>query len=142
MEFNLMKVKSCLLLTFVLIFSITILSCSGKSKIPSSGFLDFVNVKYENGLFYAWGWAADKEAGAPVEKVIVYIDEKWIGDARLGLDRPWVAKETMNPDWLKSGWEISVPISLEKGIHRVYVLSLNKRGEKLRLHHEMDLDVK
>jgi len=135
-----MKIKSYILLTVILIFSIAIPSCSDKPKIPSSGFLDLV--KYENGLFYAWGWAADKEDGAPVEKVMIYIDEKWIGDARLGLDRPGVATEMMNPNWLKSGWELSVPISLEKRIHRVYALSLNKQGQRLRLHHEMDIEVK
>jgi hypothetical protein len=135
-----MKTKN---LTFVIVLSIltiTFLSCSKKSETPSSGFLDAVN--YENGQLSATGWAGDKEDGAPVQKVMVYVDDKMVGEAKLGLDRPGVADEMKNPNWVKSGWTLSAPMTLEKGKHKAHAISVNKRGEQLRLHHELELEVK
>lgn len=135
-----MRTKSIFFVIVISIYSISILSCSEKSKVPTSGFLDFLI--YENGQCYAEGWAGDKEDGAPVEKVMVFIDDKWIGDAKLGFERPGVAREMINPNWIKSGWELSVSMPLDKGTHRAHAISVNKRGDKFRLHHEMEFEVK
>jgi hypothetical protein len=130
-------------LTFVmviLVLTITLISCSKKYDTPSSGFLD--SIKYEGGLLSAWGWAADKDEGAPVGKVMVFVDDKMVGEAKLGLDRPGVAEEMKNPNWVKSGWTLSAPMTFEKGKHKVHAISVNKRGEQLRLHHELEFEVK
>lgn len=135
-----MKTKRLFWGTVILIVTIALISCSKKPTTPSSGFLDAVT--YENGQLSAVGWAGDKEDGAPVEKVMVFVDDKMIGEARLGIDRQGVADEMKNPNWVKSGWTLSVPMSLDKGIHKVHAVSVNKRGEQLRLHHEMEFEVK
>jgi hypothetical protein len=135
-----MKTKSFFIMMVILILGISLLSCSKKPSTPSSGFLDSIN--YENGLVSAWGWAADKDDGAPVEKVMVFVDDKMIGEAKLGLDRQGVADEMKNPNWVKSGWTLSVQMPLEKGKHKAHAISVNKRGEQLRLHHELEFDVK
>lgn len=106
---------------------------------PPTGFLD--GVRYENGFFYASGWAADKEDGSPIKEVQVFVDNKIVGKAKLGIDRPGVATVMKNPKWDRSGWEISVKLPLDKGSHTSYAVAVNKRDAKARLNHEMKFNV-
>ncbi len=53
-------------------------------KTPNEAPKGFFDVaKYENGMFTGVGWSADKEDGAPLKKVMVYVDGKTVGEAKL-----------------------------------------------------------
>jgi hypothetical protein len=95
------------------------------------GFYD--SAKYENGLFTAVGWSADKEDGAPLKMVLVYVDGKVVGEAKFIHDRPDVASVFKNDHWLKSGWQISAEIPLDKGLHSSMALSYDSK-EALRVY--------
>lgn len=110
----------------ILLFVLT-LSCSKNGTIYEKNFqnpevnklpfghLDLAD--YKDGIFYSSGWAADTEDGVPVQKVMVYIDNKLLGKASMGFERSDVAKHFNDPKWLKSGWQIKAKISLSKGQH-------------------------
>jgi len=85
------------------------------------GFYDVA--KYEKGVFTGIGWSADKEDGAPLKKVLVYVDGELAGEAEVQIDRPDVAKTFNNDKWLRSGWTMSVKIPLSKGPHSTMALS-------------------
>lgn len=85
-------------------------------------------VNYKSGMFYAAGWAADQEDGAPVQKVVFYIDDKAVGTAELGFERKDVAEHFKNNNWLKSGWIFKGKIMLEKGPHRFYAIAHDRVG--------------
>jgi len=108
------------------------------SNLPS-GFLDIV--RYDKGTFYAIGWAADEKDGAPVSSVTLYVDDKAIGKAKLGMSRLDVANVYKNPNWQKSGWDISIKITLAKGTHKAYAVAVNKQGGKNRLKNEFKFSV-
>jgi hypothetical protein len=82
--------------------------------------------KYENGLFTGIGWSADKEDGAPLKKVMVYVDGKAVGEAKFIIDRPDVADVFKDGRWLKSGWQVSVRIPLGRGPHTSIAISYDK----------------
>jgi hypothetical protein len=82
--------------------------------------------KYENGQFTGVGWSADKEDGAPLKKVMVYVDGKAAGEAKFVIDRPDVADVYKDSRWLKSGWHMSVRIPLSKGPHTSLAISYDK----------------
>lgn len=128
-----MKTRSIISLSiFLFLVSSVLFVYAGAINAPPTGFLD--SVKYQNGRFLASGWAADKEDNAPVKKVMVYIDGKFIGDARLGSIRSDVAETLKHPDWKKSGWDISKSVSLKKGPHEVFVVVIDKQGGKTTLN--------
>ena len=113
----------------VMLFS----ACSGEkdyarnfdtSNVPPLCFYDFA--KYEKGGFTAIGWAADKEDGAPLKKIIVYVDGKAVGEAKYYTDRSDVVSMYKNERWLKSGWRVSVKIPLEKGPHTSMALAYDQ----------------
>jgi hypothetical protein len=79
------------------------------------GFYDIA--KYEKGVFTGIGWAADKEDGAPLKKILVYVDGKAVGEAKYYTDRSDVVSMYKNDRWLKSGWRVSEKIPLNKGLH-------------------------
>jgi hypothetical protein len=83
--------------------------------------------RYENGVFTGVGWSADKEDGAPVKKVIVYVDGKAVGEAKFIIDRPDVADAFKDSRWLKSGWTIVESIPLSKGPHTSLAISYDKK---------------
>lgn len=87
--------------------------------------------KYEKGVFTAFGWAADNEDGAPVDKVLVYVDGKLVGEAKLGVDRPDVVTALKKDGWMKSGWQISQQIPLQKGLHKTVALGYDKTAALL-----------
>lgn len=89
------------------------------------GFFDVA--KYEKGVFTAVGWSADKEDGAPLKKVIVYVDGKAAGEAEFLIDRQDVVNNFKNDKWLKSGWTMSVRIPLNKGPHYSMALSYDSK---------------
>lgn len=104
------------------------------------GFLDIV--RYEKGTLYAIGWAADEKDGAPVGSVTLFVDDKAVGKAKLGMSRSDVANVYKNPNWKKSGWDISIKTTLAKGSHNAYAVAENKQGEKNRLKNEFKVEVK
>jgi len=79
--------------------------------------------KYENGVFTGIGWSADKEDGAPLKMILVYVDGKAVGEAKYYTDRPDVVAVYKNNRWLKSGWRVSAKIPLDKGLHSTMALS-------------------
>jgi hypothetical protein len=82
--------------------------------------------RYEKGVFTGIGWSADKEDGAPLKKVIVYVDGKAVGEAKFVIDRSDVADVYKDSRWLKSGWTISETIPLSKGPHTSLAISYDK----------------
>jgi hypothetical protein len=90
-------------------------------------------VKYENGVFTSIGWSADKEDGAPLKKVLIYVDGKVAGEAKFTIERPDVVNVFSNDRWLKSGWQLSVEIPLDKGTHSSMALSYDSK-EALRVY--------
>lgn len=127
-----MKTRSIISLSIFLFLVSSVLFVYAGANTHPTGFLD--SVKYQNGRFSASGWAADKEDNAPVKKVMVYMDGKFIGDARLGSVRSDVAEALKNPNWKKSGWDISKPIPLKKGTHEVSAAVIDKQGGKATLN--------
>lgn len=83
---------------------------------------DYDLAVYENGIFTCSGWAADKEDGAPIKMVLVYVDGKAVGKARLEIDRQDVAGFFKKDDFLKSGWQLSAKVLLKTGPHRAMAL--------------------
>jgi hypothetical protein len=143
-----MKIKSVGWFVAILSLAVMALSCSKEKETPPppagteasiQGFLDIV--KYENGRFYAEGWAADKDDNAPVKKVLVYLDGKVLGEAELGKDREDVAKVSQNPNWQKSGWVINKEIKPDKGEHTVYAVAVNKKDAQFKLTNEKNFTV-
>ena len=97
-------------------------------KTPNEAPKGFYDVaKYENGLFTGVGWSADKEDGAPLKKVMVYVDGKAVGEAKFILDRPDVADAYKDSRWQKSGWQVSARIPLSKGPHTSIAISYDKK---------------
>ncbi len=94
------------------------------SNVPPLCFYDLA--LYEKGGFTAIGWAADKEDGAPLKKIIVYVDGKAVGEAKYYTDRSDVVSMYKNERWLKSGWRVSIKIPLEKGPHTSMALAYDK----------------
>jgi hypothetical protein len=135
-----MKTKSIIIsLTILLNLGIGIFPCFADSNIPPSGHVDLA--KYDKGIFYALGWAADKTDGAPMKKVEIYVDGKLVGAAKLGLLRPGLGVAAKNPSWEKAGWEISHKMSLKSGSHLAYMTTKNKHGVLFKSN-EMKFDVK
>jgi len=127
-----MKTKIIISLTILLLFGTSIfLAYAGANTLPT-GYLD--SALYQKGQLLASGWAADKEDGSPVNKVMVYVDNKFIGDARLGLIRVDVPAAMKNPNWKNSGWNFSKPLPLSKGVHVVSAVAIDKQGEKTKLN--------
>ena len=83
-------------------------------------------VTYDKGVFTGIGWAADKEDGAPLKKIIVYVDGKAVGEAKYYTDRSDVSVMYKNERWLKSGWRVVEKIPLEKGLHSSMALAYDK----------------
>jgi hypothetical protein len=118
--------RRCLCLTAILIL---IASCSKDETIheknfrsPETNKLPFGHLDvayYKDGIFQASGWAADTEDSAPIQKVMVYIDNKLLGKASMGFERPDVAKHFNTPKWSKSGWQMKAKIPLSKEQHTV-----------------------
>jgi hypothetical protein len=89
------------------------------------GYMD--SIEYKEGILFASGWSADKEDGAPLEKILIYVDNKLLGKVtKKGIQRPDVANYSKNPNWLLSGWELRMEISLAKGTHRAFAVSFDK----------------
>lgn len=84
--------------------------------------------RYEKAVFTGIGWSADKEDGAPLKKVAVYVDGKAVGEAKFIIDRPDVADVYKDSRWLKSGWIISESIPLSKGTHTSLAISYDEKG--------------
>ena len=108
-------------------------ACSGEkdyarnfdtSNVPPLCFYDAA--MYEKGGFTAIGWAADKEDGAPLKKIIVYVDGKAVGEGKYYTDRQDVVGMYKNERWLKSGWRVQAAIPLEKGPHSSMALAYDK----------------
>ena len=117
-----------------LILSSILLGCSdpylknfetvGTNNSPE-GALDFC--EYKDGVLSAKGWSADKEDNAPVEKVMIYIDNKALGKVtKKGIEREDVVKFYNNPAWIRSGWEIEANVPLTKGKHMAFAVSYDK----------------
>lgn len=92
---------------------------------------NYEGAKYENGVFIGGGWAADKEDGAPLKMVLVYVDGKPVGEAKLIDDRPDVVSHFKNDRFLKSGWKISAKIPLDKGLHSSMALIYDSKDAVL-----------
>jgi len=88
--------------------------------------------KYENGVFTGVGWSADKEDGAPLKRVLVYVDGKAIGEAQFIHYRLDVVGVYEKGQWVKSGWQIDVRIPLDKGVHTSMALSFDS-GDALNV---------
>ena len=87
--------------------------------------------KYEDGVFRGIGWSADKEDGVSLKKVLVYVDGKAAGEAKFIHNRPDVVAVFKNDRWLKSGWQVSAKIPLNKGPHTSMALSYDSKDTLL-----------
>jgi len=103
-----------------------------------TGFIDVA--KYENGLFTAVGWSADKEDGAPLTKVAIYVDGKAAGEASFEIDRPDVAATYRDGRWLKSGWHASARIPLNRGAHTSLAISYDSKGALTVAHKDFTVE--
>ncbi len=54
------------------------------NKPPRGGMIEVV--RYDNGELFVSGWAADEEDGAPVKKIEIFVDDKLVGEATLGIE--------------------------------------------------------
>jgi hypothetical protein len=81
------------------------------------------------GILYVFGWAADTAKGAPVDRVMVYVDGVSAGAAMLGATRRDVAEHYGRSDYSKSGWNFSMSASgLSPGEHTVAATAYGPSG--------------
>jgi len=81
------------------------------------------------GLLYIWGWAADTAKGAPVDRVMVYVDGVGAGAATLGQMRRDVEKYFSRSDYSNSGWSFQMSGSrLSLGKHIVTATASGPSG--------------
>jgi hypothetical protein len=115
----------------LLICMVFVLSCSESytknfktgdvNRLPE-GNVD--EMEYKNGVFHARGWSADKEDGAPLNKVLIYIDNKLLGKVtQKALERPDVAKFFNNQNYVPSGWQFTAKVTLSRGKHFAYAVA-------------------
>jgi Big-like domain-containing protein len=89
---------------------------------------------FVNGVVEVKGFAVDRNAedGPDIERVTVYLDgldnDKKLGDATYGLDRPDVATLLDEPKYLKSGWTFSWAAGTVEGNHTLFVVARSKSG--------------
>ncbi len=77
------------------------------------GSIDSVNV--QSGTITASGWAVDREEGAPIARVAVYVDDVFIANASLGSTRSDIASHAIGvlgyegdaSRYLMSGWNVT-----------------------------------
>ncbi len=107
------------------------------SGMPASeiGFVDGAGDSAGNetvstpGVLYVWGWAADGAKGAPVDRVVVYVDGISAGAAMLGGVRQDVEEHYGRSDYSKSGWDFSMLASrLRSGTHTVTATAFGFSG--------------
>ena len=110
---------------------------AGGSNTPPFGWLDYAKnasdgstTVAQGGTLSIVGWAADKEDGAPVAKVQVFVDNVLVGNAALGDARPDVANAFNNPAYTNSGWHLNyvVPNTLAAGSHSVSAIAFDSAG--------------
>jgi hypothetical protein len=79
------------------------------------------------------GWFADRQDGAPLTNVTVYIDGISIGKPTLGIARPDVAAAYGNT-YLNSGFQLLYPAaSLSLGAHQVQAIAIDSAGRSTTL---------
>ncbi len=140
-----MKPYGAVGLSILLMIGISLVSCSEKNseKIHAENFkTDSVNtlpqgnldtVRYEKGILSANGWCSDAEDGTPVQRVMIYVDNKLLGQAKLDSERPDVAKYFNNQKWIKSGWEIKAELPLSKRQHTLFAFCYDKMEAPAKL---------
>lgn len=88
----------------------------------------------QNANLLVQGWAADKIDGAPVARVVMYIDNNQVGTASLGYPRPDVAQAFNDQRYLYSGWQFTYNVgTLALGNHTVTSVAYNKAGASAQL---------
>ncbi len=81
------------------------------------------------GILYVFGWAADTAKGAPVDRVMVYVDDISAGAATLGQSRRDVEKHFNRSDYSNSGWSFQMSASpLSPGKHTVSATASGPSG--------------
>ena len=81
------------------------------------------------GILLVYGWAADTSKGAPVDRVMVYVDGASAGAAMLGSPRQDVAKLYGRSDYSNSGWSFQMSVSkLSPGKHTVTATASGPSG--------------
>jgi hypothetical protein len=89
----------------------------GAETVPTAGTLSI------------WGWAADTAKGAPVDRVMVYVDGISTGAATLGAPRRDVEKYFSRSDYSNSGWSFQMSASkLSPGKHTVTATASGPSG--------------
>jgi hypothetical protein len=89
---------------------------------------------FMNGVVEVRGWAVDRNAadGPDIDRVTVYLDgvdnDKKLGDATYGPERPDVATLLDEANYLKSGWTFSWNAGTLEGNHTLFVVARAKSG--------------
>lgn len=132
-----------LVLSFVFV-----VACSKNSPTPvydpsvvnscPTGYVD--STSYNGSEVSASGWAADKEDGVSIEKIVVYLDNQIIGNVTSRLERKDVSDVYKNPAWLASGWEFKTTLKVSTGKHILSVVIHDKMGAVTKLN-EKELGV-
>jgi hypothetical protein len=150
-----MKIYRAVGLSMLLVTGVSLVSCSDKNsekmRIHAENFkTDAVNtlplgnletVRYEEGVLWANGWCADAEDGAPVQRVMIYVDNKLLGQAELDRERPDVAKHFNNPKWSKSGWEMKAELPLARRKHTLFAFCYDKRDAPAKVGEDKEFVV-
>jgi hypothetical protein len=96
-----------------------------------------LNVAFDGGRLIATGWAVDRDDGAPVASVSIYIDGLYVAEAVTGVPRPDIADYAVNSlgypgpstRFLGAGFEYAYsPIELGTGLHFVVALVRDRSG--------------
>jgi hypothetical protein len=130
-----MKIVNEIAFSVLLILAVFIFACD-KGPIHTENFktaavnnLPQCNLdvaQFRDGTLYTAGWATDAEDGVSIKRVMVYVDNKLAGPAKLGYERPDVGTFFKNPNWIKSGWEIKAKLPLTKGKHTIFAVAYDK----------------
>jgi hypothetical protein len=88
------------------------------------------------------GWAADRNAGAPVTKVEVLLDGKVVATANLGVERPDVAKTVGRDSYTRAGWNAVLDLAgVAPGKHEVSAVAYRNDGTRDPLEGARSIDV-
>ena len=131
-----MRISGISVLSVIFAFSMFVVSCSEKSSIHTENFntagvndlprCSLDAAEFKAGTLSVDGWAADQEDGVPVPRVMVYVDNKLVGKATLGIERPDVATHFKNSNWTRAGWQMRAALPLSKGKHTLFAVAYDK----------------
>jgi hypothetical protein len=102
-----------------------------------TGFVDKTSNTDMDGYLSVWGWVVDfAYAGPP--GILVFADGKEVASARPTADRPDIVTAMANPQALRSGYVVRVPLAALAGTRTIRIFGVSGRGVASELSYPAD----